>query len=334
MINPAESGLSLQQRLSKTSLFNELGDRWISRRKIIAGSNTNLMELGEIKYQEIYDYYAKIIANNWTGEQFSLTKDEKDYSQISEVERKTVERGVASLVFLESELLDNYYIIVPYFTAPECTLVASAMIAQTANHANALSNVVRGVVAQQERDPLYNSWRTIENMRERNKLINNKFLEFTNKPLVINFLDDLVISIFIQVVMIPSELSLIYSLTRRGRMPGTFEILRRIQRDLDVHSKMLTSIYLKLIEENPPLNSTELKDHIYKLARDLTNLETDFTQFLTEGMIPGLNNLMIAKFTQAQTNKVLKMLSMDPLFPGVGGQPIPWFESYSEIRTR
>jgi ribonucleotide reductase beta subunit family protein with ferritin-like domain len=43
---------------------------------------------------------------------------------------------------------------------------------------------------------------------------------------------------------------------------------------------------------------------------------------------------MIAKFTQAQANKVLKMLSLDPLFPGVGGQPIPWFESYSEIRVR
>ncbi len=334
MINPAESGLTLQQRLSRSFLFNELGDRWISRRKIIAGSNTNLMELGEIKYQDIYDFYAKAIVNNWNGEQFSLAKDEKDYSQISEVERKTVERVLASLVFLESELLDNYYVIVPYFTAPECTLVASAMIAQTANHANALSNAVRGVVAQQERDPLYNSWRTIEKMRERNKLINNRFLEFINKPLVVNFIDDLVISLFIQVVMIPSELSLVYSLTRRGRLPGTFEILRHIQRDLDVHSKILTSIYHKLLEENQSLNSTELKDHVVKLIRDLTNLETDFTQFLTEGMIPGLNNLMIAKFTQAQANKVLKMLSLDPLFPGVGGQPIPWFESYSEIRIR
>ncbi|EQD30415.1 ribonucleotide-diphosphate reductase subunit beta, partial [mine drainage metagenome] len=102
-------------------------------------------------------------------------------------------------------------------------------------------------------------------------------------------------------------------------MPGTFEILRRIQRDLDIHSQAIVSIYSKLLEENPTIASPELKEYILKMTRDLTNLETDFTQFLSEGMIPGLNNLMIAKFSQAQANKVLKILSMEPLFPGVGG---------------
>ncbi len=334
MINPAESGLNLQQRLTRSSLFNELGDRWISRRRIVAGSSTNLMELGEIKYQDIYNYFARMSSIRWTSDEFDLAKDQKDYSQISEVEKKTVERVLASLVFLESELLNNYYIILPYFTAPECYLVGSAIIGQTANHTNALSGIVRSVVAQQERDPLYNSWRTIEHLRLRNKSINTRFVEFTNKPLLLNFLDDLLVSVFIQLVIVPSELSLIYSSTRKGRMLGTFEILRRIQRDLDLHSQTIVSIYRKLLEENSTIASTELKDHILKMIRDLTNLETDFTQFLSEGMIPGLNNLMIAKFSQAQANKVLKILSMEPLFPGVGGNPIPWFESYSEIRTR
>ena len=96
-----------------------------SREALIAYNvnlNTTNLEIGEIKYQEVYDYYAKIIANNWTGEQFSLTKDEKDYSQISEVERKTVERGGLLLwSFLKvsfSIIITSSYLISRHLSAP------------------------------------------------------------------------------------------------------------------------------------------------------------------------------------------------------------------------
>ena len=176
--------------------------------------------------------------------------------------------------------------------------------------------------------------RAKDGLRQRNKNINIRFLEFTNNQTVENFLLGLATISTIQLVIIPSELSLVYSITRRGKMTSTAEILKRIQRDLDLHAQILIRMYLTILNENPALTSQELKTSLVKLMRDITNMETDFTQFLSENMIPGLNNLVVAKFTQALTNKVLKEFSLEPLFPGVGGQPIPWFEGYSELKNR
>ena len=334
MINPSEAGLTLHQRLSKIVLFNELGDRWISRRKLIAGSKTNLMELGELKYDWLYSAYQELKTVSWSADNFNLAKDQKDHSVLPEIERKTFERVLSSLVFLESELLENYYVIGPYFSAPEATIVVSELTSQTTYHCYALSQILRNTIDKADIDSVYNSWRTQDGLRQRNKNINIRFLEFTNNQTVENFLLGLATISTIQLVLIPSELSLVYSITRRGKMTATAEILKRIQRDLDLHAQILIRIYLTILNENPALNSQELKTSIVKLMRDITNMETDFTQILSENMIPGLNNLVVAKFTQARTNKVLKEFSLEPLFPGVGGQPIPWFEGYSELKNR
>ncbi len=332
MINPGEMGLNLNNRLTKTVLFNELGDRWISRRKLISGSKTNLLELGEVKYKNLLESYRKLVSVNWPVETYDMARDQRENGQISEPERKTYERVISSLIFLTSELQSDYLILEPYFTAPELTIILSTMGYQASFHAYALSYMVKKVIPQAEWDLVYNSWRTIERLRERNKFLNSKFLEFSNNPIVSNFMNNLLATSMVCTVFAPSELSLVYSITRRSKLQASYEILKRIQRDMDAHSQIMVGVFQEIIAENPSLESAELKEHTITTIRDLTNIETDLLQFLTESMLPGLNNLMIAKFAQAQTNKLLKQLGMDPLFPGVGGQPIPWFEGYTEVK--
>lgn len=332
MINPAESGLTLHQRLTRTTLFNELGDRWTNRRRILSGSKTNLMELGETKYKGLMEIYAKILKLSWSAESFGTLKDKKDYEEMQDAEKKTYDRIMASVIFLESELLNNYDNIKTYFSTPEAELIFSALQHQTAYHTYALAYLVRTTVPSSDIESVYNIWRTLDNMRERNKTLNTKLMDFVNDQVVENFLSNLYTMVMVQKVFIPTEFSFVYSLSRRGRLSSTAQVLKRIQRDLDTHCNAIMQILIEILKENQALENAEYKEMVIKLTRDLTNAETDFTQFLTESAILGLNDLMMAKFSQAQANKTLKMLQFDALFPGVGGQPIPWFESYSEIR--
>lgn len=332
MINPTESGLTSHQRLTKTTLFNELGDRWTNRRRIIGGSKTNLMELGETKYKDLMDTYSRILKFVWYAEDFNVTKDKRDYEDMPDTERKTYDRIMASAIFLESELLNAYDSVKPYFSAPEAALVVSALEHQTAYHTYALAHLLRNTVQSSEIESIYNIWRTLDNMRDRNLVLNSKLMDFVSDPLAQNFLASLYTIVMIQKVLLPTDLSFIYSLSRRGKLPATAQILKHVQRDLDMHCKAIMQILLEIVKENQSLENTEFKDRVIKITRDLTNAETDFTQFLTEGALLGLNELMMAKFIQAQSNKTLKMLQLDVLFPGVGGQPIPWFESYTELR--
>lgn len=332
MINPTESGLNLHQRLNKTILFNELGDRWANRRRIVNGSKTNLMELGETKYKQLMEYYDRMMKQTWNVEAFNMFKDRRDYEDLSDQEKKTYDRIVGSAIFLESELLADYDGIKMYFSAPEAELVLSALEHQTAYHTYALAHLVKSTLKQSDIESLYNIWRTLDKMRERNKVVNSRLLEFMNNPLVQNFLSNLYTIITIQKVFVPTEFSFLYSLSRRGKLSAAAEILKRIQRDLDNHCNVVMQILTEILKENTALDNPEFRNMIVMAARDLTNAETDFTQFLTEGAFLGLNELMMAKFAQAQANKTLKLLQLEALFPGVGGQPIPWFESYTEIR--
>ncbi len=331
MINPMESGLTSHQRISKTTMFNELGDRWANRRRIINGSKTNLMELGETKYKELLKVYSEIVKSPWSVESFNTTKDKKDYEEMQDSEKKIYNRIIASLIFLESELINDYDSIKLYFSTPEAELVISALQHQTAYHTYALAYLVQTTASPSESDAIYNIWRTLDNMRKRNNVLNGKLMDFIDNPLAGKFLANLYTVAMIQKALVPIELSFIYSLCRKRKLPSTAEVLKRIQKDLDNHGTAIIQMLQEILKENPTLENNEFKRNMIDLTRDLANVETDFTQFLTEGAFLGISELMMAKFAQAQANKALKMLKIDVLFPGVGGHPIPWFESYSEV---
>lgn len=332
MINGGENGLSVNQKIPKYYLLNEAGDKWLSRRKIIGGSNTNLMELLPSKYTFAVDSFKKAQANQWCIENVDLSGEREEYESLSELEKKAFERIMCSLNSIESLVFSNYQVLIPYITAPEVSLSLSLIEYQASKHTFAYSRILESAMGADNAEGVYNLWRTTEELRRRNGSLNSRFMDFVNNPTSDNFLRDIVVTASADMIFLFTEFSLLYALARKGKLKKTAEVIKYINRDISIHSSFLVSTYIKLTEENPALPTVEFKKSQVNLIRDMVNMETDFVQSVSEGMIQGLSNLTLAKFSQSQSNKLLRGLKQDILYPGISGNPLPWFDSFTEVK--
>lgn len=331
MINTGNNGLSVNQKIPRYQLLNEAGDKYLSRRKIIGGSNTNLLELLPSKYSFALEAFNKLEAVHWQADTKKLSGQKEEYKSLSELEKKAFERTICSINSVESLLFSNYQILIPYITAPEITLVLSTMQYQTAKHAFAYSKIIESTVDKDSTDNLYNIWRTTDELRKRNGVLNTKLSEFNNNPMGENLLRNLIVSISSYTIVLLTEFSLLYALARKGKLVETANLVKRVNRDVNIHASFLVSMFNALGEENPNLAGSDFKKSVVNLLRDLVNMETDLVQAVSEGMIPGLSDLTLAKFSQSQANKILKGIKQETLYPGISGNPLPWFDRFSEI---
>ncbi|MCL5786057.1 MAG: ribonucleotide-diphosphate reductase subunit beta [Candidatus Thermoplasmatota archaeon] len=332
MIETKTTGLAFHDRLSKILLFNESGDKWISRRRIVGGSKTNIMELSLIKYQWAADSYRAMFANIFNPMQFNLARENRDYSSLSDIERRSFERLLSSLIFVESVQLSNLQNMTPYFTAPEVVLLLNMIEFQTSIHLDVYGQLVVAAIPENRREQIYDAWRTTDQIKQKNLKLNEKLAVFAREPFADNLLRNIVLTALIANVSVMTEIAPIYALSRHSKMIGTANALKYVQRDVTSHAAALIKLFEAITVENPSLNSEEMKNSVHALIREYVQVETDFIHYSCEGMLVGLTDVAISRFSQALANKTSKGLGYELLFPGITMSPIPWFDSYAEIK--
>jgi len=332
MIESKPDSLGINDKLNSTILFNESGDKWLSRRKIVGGSKTNLINLAAIRYQWAVDYYRNMMASLYNPQQFTLTRENREYTSLSEIERKSYDRILSSLLALESIIVSNIQYVYPYITASEISACFSTMQYQQTVHCDTYSQIIISAIPENKREGIFEGWRTNEQMRLRNRDINNMLLKFVKDPTLGNFVKNILVTTVIQGVVIPTEITLIYALARHSKVVATANTIKYVNRDMNLHSDFLQALFKAVLEENPSLNNSETKKDLGQTIRDVVNIETDLIHNISEGMIPGLSDVTISRFSQSLSNKIAKNIGMEVLFPGITLSPIPWYESFGEIR--
>ncbi|MCL4333000.1 MAG: ribonucleotide-diphosphate reductase subunit beta [Candidatus Thermoplasmatota archaeon] len=332
MIESNAPGLAFHDRLSKIILFNESGDKWLSRRKLIGGSKTNIMTLAAVKYQWAMDSYRSMFLNIFNPMQFNLSRENRDYASLSDLERKAYDRLMSSLIFLTSLQLSNVQNMAPYFTAPEITMMFTMMEFQLELHLDSYSQILISTVPESHRESIYEGWRTNDQIRQRNFKINERFATFAREPFADNLMRNLAMTVLVYNVSLMTELAPIYALSRHSKMMGISGAVKYGQRDITSHTSAIIKLYNSIVEENPSLGSADLKTSIHSTIREYVQMETDLLHYVCEGMIPGLSDVALARFSQSLANKTSKGIGYELLFPGITMSPIPWFDTYGEIK--
>ena len=332
MIESKPDSIGINDRLNSTVLFNESGDKWISRRRIVGGSKTNIINLSAVRYQWAIDYYRRMSASAYNPLQFSLSRENREYTSLSEIERKSYDRILSSLVVMESIVVSNIQFVYPYITSPEVSACFSTMQLQQTVHCDTYSQIINSAVPEAQREGVFEGWRTNEQMRLRNRDINGMLLKFVKEPTMGNFLKNTLVTTLVLGVVIPTEIALIYALARHSKVVATANAIKYVHRDLTLHSDFLQTLIKALSEENATLNTPEVRKDLGQTVRDVVNIETDLIHNISESMIPGLSDVTISRFSQSLSNKIAKNIGMETLFPGITMSPIPWFDSFGEIR--
>ena len=318
-------------KLTKRPLFNPDGDTDIYLRRMIGGNTTNLNDFNNLKYPWTSDWYRQAMNNFWVPEEISLAQDLKDYPKLSVHEKSAYDKILSFLIFLDSIQTANLPRISEYITANEVNLCLSIQTFQESLHSQSYSYMLDTICSPEERNEILYQWKDDKHLLDRNTLIGNIYNEFTTSSDKKTFLKVLMANYILEGIYFYSGFMFFYNLSRNGKMPGSAQEIRYINRDENTHLWLFRNIIIELQKEEPELFTDENINMIKDLLNQGVEQEIEWGKYVIADNIPGLSSKMVEDYILYLGNLRWSGLGYGTLYEGHNEEPedMKWVGQYS-----
>ena len=282
--------------LKKKPLFNPEGDPDVRQRRMIGGNTTNLNDVNNIKYAWVSDWYRQAMNNFWIPEEINLSQDVKDYPRLLSAERSAYDKILSFLVFLDSIQTANLPNIGAYITANEVNLCLSIQAFQECVHSQSYSYMLDTICSPVERNDILYQWKTDEHLLRRNTFIGDCYNEFQERKDAPTLLRVMMANYILEGIYFYSGFMFFYNLSRNGKMSGSAQEIRYINRDENTHLWLFRNIITELQKEQPELFTAESVQALREMMREGVEQEIAWGHYVIGDDIPGLNRQMISDY--------------------------------------
>jgi ribonucleoside-diphosphate reductase beta chain len=298
---------------------------------MIGGDATNLNDFNNMKYKWASDWYRQAMNNFWIPEEINLTQDVKDYPHLEKPERTAYDKILSFLVFLDSLQSNNLPSVGEYITANEVNLCLHIQTFQECVHSQSYSYMLDTICNPQERNDILYQWKTDERLLRRNTFIGDRYNEFRDNPTPLTLMKTMIANYILEGIYFYSGFMFFYNLSRNGKMPGSAQEIRYINRDENTHLWLFRNIILEMKKEEPQLFTTDNAKVYEAMMREGVRQEIDWGQYVIGNDIQGLNERMIKDYIEYLGNMRWNSLGMGYLFEENRSEPesMGWVSQYS-----
>ncbi len=316
-------------KINRKQLFNEFGDREINKKRVINGNTTNLNDFNNMKYTWVSDWYRQAMNNFWIPEEVNLSQDLKDYKKLLPEEKKAYDKILSFLIFLDSIQTANLGNINNYITASEINLCITIQSFQEAVHSQSYSYMLDSICSPEQRDEILYQWKDDKILLNRNKFIGDLYNQFIEDSTDYNLLRTIMANYILEGIYFYSGFMFFYNLERNGKMPGSAQEIRYINRDENTHLWLFRSIIKELQKEQPQLFTEEMRNELREMMRTGVEQEILWGHYVIGDNIDGINKKMIEDYIKYLGNKRLKEINIDTLYEGYVENPVKWVDILS-----
>ena len=319
------------QLLAKKPLFNPDGDPNVRDRRMIGGNTTNLNDFNNMKYPWVSSWYRQAMNNFWIPEEINLTQDVKDYPNLLPAERKAYDKILSFLVFLDSLQSANLPNVGEYITANEVNLCLDIQTFQECVHSQSYSYMLDTICDPAKRNEILYQWKTDEHLLRRNTFIGEQYNQFQERRCAHRFLRVLMANFILEGVYFYSGFMFFYNLARNGKMPGSAQEIRYINRDENTHLWLFRSIILELKKEEPQLFDDKNVAMLREMLEEGVRQEIAWTRYVIGDAVPGLTGDMVEGYIKYLGNLRWSSLGFGRLYEGCRDEPadMGWVSQYS-----
>ena len=317
--------------MNRRPLFNPDGDIDTGARRLIGGNTTNLNDFNNLKYPWTSDWYRQAMNNFWIPEEINLNQDVKDYRLLEGAERTAYDKILSFLIFLDSIQTANLPNVSEYITANEVNLCLNIQTFQEAVHSQSYSYMLDTICNPAERTDILYQWKHDEHLLRRNTFIGELYNQFQEERELLPFLKVLIANYILEGIYFYSGFMFFYNLGRNGKMPGSVQEIRYINRDENTHLWLFRNIILDLKKEMPELFSPENVQMIEDMIREGVRQEIEWGKYVIGDDIPGLTGQMVEDYIKYLGNQRSTSLGFSVLYPGLENEPesMNWVSQYS-----
>ncbi len=317
--------------VSRKKIYNPNSTESVNERKIFGGNPTSMFDLNKIKYQWADHLWKTMLANTWFAEEVSMNDDKRDYFKLSAEEKIGYDRALAQLIFMDSlqanNLIDN---INPFITSPEINLCLVRQAYEEALHSHAYAVMVESISANTEE--IYDMWRNDMQLKSKNDYIAQVYMELAKNPTEENILKALFANQILEGIYFYSGFSYFYTLARSGKMLGSAQMIRFIQRDEVTHLILFQNMINALRNERADLFTPQLINEVIEMFKKAVEIEASWGDYITQGKILGLTSSLIEQYIQFLADSRLSKVGIAKIY-GVQ-HPIKWVESFSSFNEQ
>ena len=304
---------------------------------IINGCTEGIINLNKLSFRWAYNLWEMMLANTWFPKEVDLTEDARQYKNLLPSEKRLYDKVLSQLIFMDSIQTNNTVDNVnPWVTAPEVNMCLVRQSFEEALHAQSYAVMVDSISLNT--DEIYEMWRSDNELKSKNEFIGNVYEKYGQRA--IDGDDEAKIYMIVanqclEGIYFYSGFAGIYVLARAGKMLGSAQMIRFIQRDEVTHLTLFANIYKEIQKSNPHLFTEKVIKNIRDMFHQAYELERDWGKYITEEGILGFSDELINHFIKYLTNKRLQAINLEPLFTDISDKnPLSWFDSFSSFNEQ
>jgi ribonucleoside-diphosphate reductase beta chain len=282
------------------------------------------------EYQTAFDFYKDQHRAHWLADEVPLASDLNDWKlKLTEPEKNLIGNILKSFAQTEVHVNDYWSTKVSmWFPKPEVQAMARVFADFESIHAEAYARL-------NEELGLDNFKAFLEDEVSKAKI--DRLVETPGETIEERALSLAIFSAFTEGVNLFSSFAILMSFQLRNLMKGTGQIVEWSVRDESLHSKAGCWLFRTLLEEQPELNTAELRSKVAEACQLSVQLEFDFIDKAFEmGDIDGLNISQLKNFIKARANEKMTELGYNAIYndidPGLLKQ-IEWFGHLTSGKT-
>lgn len=319
--------------INRKPLFNEFGDIDINKKRMINGNTTNLNDFNNMKYSWVSDWYRQGMNNFWIPEEINLSQDLKDYGKLSETERTAYDKILSFLIFLDSIQTANLSNISNYITASEVNLCLTIQAFQEAVHSQSYSYMLDTICSPEKRNEILYQWKDDKILLERNKFIGDLYNKFLENPSKENFIRTVMANYILEGIYFYSGFMFFYNLERNGKMPGSAQEIRYINRDENTHLWLFRSIILELQREELELFNDDMKQELVSMIKTGVENEIAWGHYVIGDNVQGINKKLIEDYIKYLGNLRAESLGLPIIYEGHSENPAAWVDVLADANS-
>jgi ribonucleoside-diphosphate reductase beta chain len=316
---------------NKKIIYNPDSKESLNDRKTFGGNPDGMLNFTKPKYSWATELWDVMEGNTWFPREVQMTQDAKDYKFLTPAEKRMYDLVLSQLIFMDSlqtnNIMDNMN---PLITAPEINAILSRQSYEEANHSKSYAVMVESI--SDNTDEIYDMWKTDTQLRNKNKFIADSFNCYAWEPTDENIVLGMFANQILEGMYFYAGFASIYALGKSGKMLGSSQMIRFIQRDEVTHLLLFQHLILSTKKERPELFTNELEAKVRQMVRDAVEIESAWGSYITQGQILGFTDAIIKQYIQYLGDQRLTAVGYEPEY-GVK-HPIPWVDGYASFNDQ
>jgi len=282
------------------------------------------------EYQQAFDFYKDQHRVHWLADEVPLASDLGDWKgKLTEPEKNLIGNILKSFAQTEVHVNDYWSTKVSvWFPKPEVQAMARVFADFESIHAEAYARL-------NEELGLDDFQAFLEDETSKAKI--ERLIETPGETLEERALSLAIFSAFTEGVNLFSSFAILMSFQLRNLMKGTGQIVEWSVRDESLHSKAGCWLFRTLLEEQPELNTDQLRKAVIEACQISVQLEFDFIDKAFEmGDVDGLNVNQLKNFIKARANEKMMELGYKAIYNDIDPnllKQIEWFGHLTSGKT-